>query len=147
MRALLMGTVVLVVGCFGASGIHKYVGNEDMKEVRKYVETGGDINARDSGKHTPLIVAAYYGYTPGVRYLCERKADVNARDAEGRTALIWAAYYGHAEIIYILLKSGADPNVRDTSGLNALAYVEKHNWGGGMAELLIAHGSGPAYVK
>ena len=86
MRRLLCGIIVFVLGCVGASGIHRSVGYQNLTEVQAYVEKGGNINALDNMKHTPLILAAYYGSAPIVYYLCEKKADLNAQDVEGRTA-------------------------------------------------------------
>ncbi len=137
--------VLLLFGCVGSSGIHRSVGYQNLKEVQEYVEKGG-TSCADSMKHTPLILAAYYGSAPIVYYLCEKKADLNAQDVEGRTALIWAAFYGHIEITNFLLKSGADPNLKDVYGYNALGYADKF----GREEIaasLKSYGAQPFFAK
>lgn len=145
MRALRCAVaLVLAAGCVGPSGVHRSVGYQNLKDVQDYVQRGGNINSLDGMKHTPLILAAYYGSAPIAYYLCEKGAEVNPQDVEGRTALIWATYYGHLEIVSILLKRGADPNIRDVYGYNALGYAQKFDREE-IAALLKSHGAQPLF--
>jgi ankyrin repeat protein len=62
-------------------------------------------------RRTPLMEAAFFGFTANARALLDRGADVNATSDRG-TALIWAAGSDRAtpEMIRLLLDRGADPN-------------------------------------
>ena len=62
-------------------------------------------------RRTPLMEAAFFGFTENARALLDRGADVNATSERG-TALIWAAGSDRATpaLIRLLLDRGADPN-------------------------------------
>ncbi len=62
-------------------------------------------------RRTPLMEAAFFGFTANARALLDWGADVNATSDRG-TALIWAAGSDRAtpELIRLLLDRGADPN-------------------------------------
>jgi ankyrin repeat protein len=64
-----------------------------------------------SERRTPLMEAAFFGFTANARALLDWGADVNAMSDRG-TALIWAAGSDRAtpEMIRLLLDRGADPN-------------------------------------
>lgn len=62
-------------------------------------------------RRSPLMEAAFFGFTANARALLDWGADVNAMSNRG-TALIWAAGSDRAtpELIRLLLDRGADPN-------------------------------------
>ncbi len=88
-------------------------------EVKKAIEAGAYINARDAQYGgTALMWAA--GRNADVRVvsaLIEAGASVNARDSNNGTALLWAAGLNtNPEVVNVLLSAGADTTVRDNSG-------------------------------
>lgn len=140
LSVLLAGLVI----CACSNTIHRSVAKQDYREVVTFVETGVDINAPDRHGSSPLILAAYYGNAPIVKYLCERGADVNRQNRDGWTALLYAAYYGHEDIVKILLARRADVNRINKFGYNALWYAqrfERHN----IAMMLKVAGATPLF--
>lgn len=93
------------------------------------LKRGADVNCRDEGGQTPLIVACR-GVGPGqlhaVKLLLDKGADVNAKDRNGMTALMQACAgggMGQSEVVRLLLEKGAEVNARDCEGSTALIYV------------------------
>ena len=87
---------------------------ENTPEVVKFLlDSGAEINARDTVNATPLLWAAGFGRPETVALLIERKADVKAIDDNGWTALIWAAGIGQPQTVDLLVKAGADLNAAD----------------------------------
>lgn len=107
------------------SSIHSAVKNNHLAEVKNYVERG-DLELPDKNGLTPLLVAAYYGHTAIVKYLCEKGARVDADDNKGWTSLMYAAYYNYVEIAKILLAHNADKSIKNPKGHSAFYYANKY---------------------
>lgn len=88
--------------------IIKAASDGDLDTVKKLVEQGVDVNSRDNGQWTPLIIAAQNGHLNVVQYLIEKGADVNAENAYTETALCLAKSERHEEIVEYLIGNGAD---------------------------------------
>jgi ankyrin repeat protein len=90
-------------------------GNPQLVEAM--LQHGGNIDARDQDKRTPLMWAASAHYPKTVGVLLEHKVSVNAQDGYGSTALYLAVEYSHSndligtDIVRQLLAHGADPNL------------------------------------
>jgi hypothetical protein len=71
----------------------------DLKEVRKLLDKGADVNAKDDViGSTPLHWAVIKGNLDIVKLLVERGADLNARDRYGKTPLDIAKEEKHWDI-------------------------------------------------
>jgi ankyrin repeat protein len=85
------------------------VNNQDVAQVRQLIAQGVDVNETDAKGDSPLIIAAYKGYTEIVKLLLEAGADVGALDPGMKaTALHAASYAGHAEAAKLLIEYGID---------------------------------------
>ena len=100
------------------------VGNID--EVKRLIEQGVDVNARDSNGWTPLVFAAGSGHAEIADLLIDNNADVTSQTNEGRNALMYAAaYFGHTDIARILIDNDADIDAIDNKGLTALMLAAR----------------------
>ena len=72
---------------------------------------------------TPLMEAAYEGYSECVELLLQNGADVNATTRDGVSALMRAAEKNHPDCITLLLEKGADVNAKDTCGITPLMWA------------------------
>jgi ankyrin repeat protein len=89
-----------------------------INEVKKYIDSKGDIEARYSYEWTPIMVAAKYGHLEITKLLINAHADVRAKDLINRTPIMLVALYGDfdgkkqtsVEILKILLEAGSDIN-------------------------------------
>lgn len=79
-----------------------------------------DVNQREDGGHTPLIIAAQEGNGRVVALLLECGARVDAAADDGATALMMSTQNGHATVIPLLLDAGADVDARNVHGATAL---------------------------
>lgn len=96
--------------------------------VSHLLSKGTDVNSREQGGMTCLMMAAYYGSSEIVKTLLEHDADVNAINDTGGTALIAAVVGGgHIEVIKILLANGADVNIKSNDGPSLIAAAMTGN--------------------
>lgn len=93
--------------------------NGDLWAVKRLVERGANVDARDAEGLTPLAWAAQYGRTEVARYLIAQRANLNPADKFGFTPLMWAAQEGQQGVVDLLLTKGANPWVVTRNGITA----------------------------
>lgn len=116
--------------------------------VRILLDSGAEMETRDSDGATPLMLAASVGETGIFKFLLERGAKMDVRDKRGATILIVAAC-GCAlttmnptdEVVKILLNRGADVNAGDNEGTTPLMNAAGGFEGPQMLQLLLDHGA------
>lgn len=85
------------------------VKNNNVTLVKDLIRQGVDVSEPDASQDSPLIMAAYRGYTEIVRLLLEAGADVSAVDPGMKaTALHAAAYAGNTEAARLLIQYHID---------------------------------------
>jgi hypothetical protein len=115
---ILVLSVFLISSCATSPGIREErvvvnqkvffnaVESGDYDEVKRLVEAGADVNAKDNYGYTALMLATQQGHTEVIKLLIEAGADVGARDNQGRTACNMAFSYGNREIVQLLIPPG-----------------------------------------
>jgi ankyrin repeat protein len=88
----------------------------DAKTVRRLLEQGANVEARDDAERTPLIAAAYGNHVEAAEALVEAGADVNAKDETVQSAyLISTSEVGDdPRLLDLTLKNGADVKSLDS---------------------------------
>jgi hypothetical protein len=75
--------------------------NGDLKLVKKLLDEGADIHARDDGA---LYLASTYGHHEVVKLLLDRGANIHVMD---NNTWYWASRNDHFEVMKLLLDRGA----------------------------------------
>lgn len=94
----------------------------NTRQVNRFLKKGIDINQEDDTiyKKTPLHVAAVYGKSDMISFLCSQGANINSRNATLQTPLHLAARIGHLTASKTLVSLGAIVDSRDQSGYTPL---------------------------
>lgn len=93
----------------------------DLKNLKKALEEGADINFTDKHGFNALLNAARGGSLECVEYLLKNKIDIKQRTSSGETPLLLAAHNGKLDIVVFLLKNHlADINELNNRKENAL---------------------------
>ena len=107
------------------------VKNFNYAEVKRLIESGADVNARDKRGYTAIIWASAWRQTEIVKLLLEAGADANAQgDRDRRTALMHASASGdeYIEMVKLIIEAGADVNAQDENGYTALMLAEEKGY-------------------
>lgn len=92
--------------------IHEAARRGDVRDVRKHLSRGADVDAKERGR-TPLRRAAFYGHRDVAGLLLAWGADMNARDDEwGHTPRHQTAVFGHPKLAKLLLQHRAKSRAR-----------------------------------
>ena len=114
----------------------------DENGILAAVAAGGDPNARDADKSTPLILAAPHSLFGKERKIVEAlvkaKADVNAVDKDGVTALMMASSAGRDGMVRLLIENQARVDARDHDDWTALMYAADAGHWSAVKELIEA---------
>ena len=92
----------------------------DNEELKRLLENGIDINAKDGDGWTALMDASNKGNLEIAKYLLENGADINFQSNYGFTALISASSKGNIEMVKLLVENEADVNIKNNYGKTAL---------------------------
>jgi ankyrin repeat protein/ppGpp synthetase/RelA/SpoT-type nucleotidyltranferase len=100
----------------------------DLQTVKRLLEDGVDVNAKDEHGWTALYQASMDGHDKVVEQLIKHDVDVNAKDEDGLTALYWASRRGYDKIVKQLVKHDVDVNAKDKDGLTALYWASRRGY-------------------
>ncbi|KAN0127965.1 hypothetical protein V8E53_014219 [Lactarius tabidus] len=120
-----------------------------LQIVRYLLRHGVDVNARDSGKETPLLLASFQGHGDVVQCLLDDGADVELQDQFHYTPLNLAALSGQFDAVRLLLDHNADVNSEDCDGSTPLhnsILQQGKSFKAGRSQiirLLLKHGANP----
>ncbi len=106
--------------------------------VKRLVEAGARVNAKDRFGVTAVEAAAGSGSLEVVDYLIECGADFDSGDIE--TPIFEAVKYGYLELTKLLLEKGANVN-RQGSGKSTLLHYAAENRNPEMIKLLLEFGA------
>ena len=127
-----------------------------VKEINRLIQEGADVNAFDSNRFTPLMIAAEKNTNPEViRILIENGADVNATvryiffgdktkyiERLGYTPWMLAVRYNpNPEVLRVLIENGADVNSVDIYGYTPLMLAAEKNAKPEVTRFLIERGA------
>ena len=113
--------------------------NADVPAVRKLLDNGADVNARDAEGNTPLILASFYASPQCVQLLIENGADVKAANKAGATPLIRAAT--DYEKTRLLVAAGAKVRVRTALGNTPLILAARRAGNSRTVKFLLDRGA------
>src|SRR5262249_34951808 len=113
--------------------------NADAQAVRKLLDNGADVNARDAEGNTPLILASFYASPECLELLIEKGADLNSANKAGATPLIGGAT--DYEKPRLLVSAGANIRVRTALGNTPLLLAARRAGNSRTVKLLLQRGA------
>lgn len=106
--------------------LHRAIWDGELESVKRLLDAGADLNARDPHGWTPLSRAIERRQPQIARLLLERGADVLAQDQRRRQPIFWAAQCGPDDIVERLLERGAEVVTADDHGNTPLVEAIRH---------------------
>lgn len=101
------------------------VKNRDEAAVRRLLQRGADVNAREADGSGPLYWAAYRDDVGITELLLRAGADVKTASRYGVTPLLAACLNGSPALVEQLLNAGADPNFASPHGETPLMIAAR----------------------
>ena len=89
--------------------------------VKRLIEAGASVEARDRLGAKPLARAAAAGEVEIVTLLLDHGAPIDAQSLDGSTALTQAAEAGRLPVVRLLVERGAQVNLPGRTGITALS--------------------------
>ena len=106
---------------------HKNISVGDTALVKKLLDEGADINAKDDGL-TLLMKAATEGYLKTAKLLIDKKADIDVKTNEGNTALMAASMAGYTKIVELLVNAGVNTKAKNNMDYTAEMYAKEKGY-------------------
>ena len=114
-------------GAGGRTAVTNAAMNGHTETVKKLVEMGADVNARQKDGWTALHLAAKNGWEDTVETLVKLGIDVNAKNDVDMTALHYAAWDATIETCKKLMELGVDVGHKAKGKLSALDLAERRS--------------------
>ncbi|PAA57810.1 hypothetical protein BOX15_Mlig019302g1 [Macrostomum lignano] len=92
----------------GNTMLHYAVVSNEAEKIELLVGRGADINAENSDKSTPLLIASALGHTKSVIKLLKLDASKYTKDKQGRTAMHWCFRQQDTDIYDALMKEASE---------------------------------------
>jgi ankyrin repeat protein len=108
----------------------------DLAALRRLLDAGTPVDARDTRRRTPLLAATQADRVGAARLLIDRGADVNAKDDMQDSPFLYAGAEGRLEILRLTLAAGADLKSTNRYGGTALIPAAHHGHVDTVRELL-----------
>jgi len=90
--------------------------DRDFKCMRRLLQKGADVNAKDNYDYTPIMYAAKGASNKAfnaVRYLVSKGAQLNAKNYYSTNALHFAVFADNGDIVKFLIEKGAEGDLSD----------------------------------
>ncbi len=104
----------------GETALHYVIVEDSPTGAEFLIGQGSDINTTNNFGDTPLMDAAYLGYTRMVKLLLDHGADLSVRNPDQETAFHKAAHAGSIPVMKLLLDHGADMHAVNDLGESVL---------------------------
>lgn len=108
-------------------GLHAAAAQDSDVDIRRLVQAGADLNARDGNGRTPLHVAAFQGHGTAARALIAAGAEPGLLDNQRYDAVTIAAVRDDVPTLRALLAAGASAklvtSIYDGTALIAAAHL------------------------
>lgn len=95
----------------------------DLAKIRKFLESGVNINTKDFSNKTPLMYAAEDGAVDTIEYLIRNGANIDDIDVRGDTALIIALKNNNIKASKVLIDYGANLHIKNEDDKDALSIA------------------------
>ncbi len=92
--------------------MHVAAGLGDLDSVKKFLQSGKDVNSRDGFGATPILIATVAGQEEMVEFLLQKKADPTISAKDGYSLMHGAAFSGKKSLIRKALSLGMKINER-----------------------------------
>ena len=109
-----------------SDSLHRAIWDGAFESVKRLLNAGTDLNARDPLGWTPLSRAIERRQPEIALLLLERGADALAQDKRRRQPILWAAQCGPDDIVERLLERGAAVVTADDHGKMSLDQAVRH---------------------
>lgn len=98
----------------------------DTGQVRRLLDEGAVVTARDPEGATALVAAAYGNHLEAARALVAAGADVNAEDRTEQSAFLIATSENYLDLLDLTLAAGADVAAKDSyNGTGLIRAAER----------------------
>jgi hypothetical protein len=121
-----------------ATALAEAVAHGNLEMVLTLIDTGADVNRRNSLGQTALMFLTENSNAAVARALIEAGARVNSKDEEGETALMGAARLEDSSILQALLIEKAKVNARSKTGRTALMNAAEQGVAANIRALIMA---------
>ena len=141
LAVLLTSTCLYLISPAVADALHDASAAGNLDRVKQLIAGGTEVNAKDSGRLTPLDYATLMNHRHVAEVLIAAGANINVKDeAYGFTPLHMAVKLGHEILAELLIAKGADVEARAGDGATPLHWAALTGLKP-IAELLIAKGA------